>query len=210
MAGSDPMNGGPTVVKLGGSFALSPHLRDWIAAIAACAGRVVIVPGGGPFAGAVRAAQAPMGFDDRAAHRMSLLAMEQYGCAIASLDARLTLADSFEAIDRGLAEARVPVWLPARMALADASVPQSWDVTSDSLGLWLASRIGARRLVLVKHVETQENSMRVADLTARDVVDKAFAQFLAASAVPAFILGAREHGAVCSKAPDDAYVRILA
>jgi 5-(aminomethyl)-3-furanmethanol phosphate kinase len=209
MAARDLDECGPTVVKLGGSFALSPDLRDWIAAIAACAGHIVIVPGGGPFAGAVRAAQAPMGFDDRAAHRMGLLAMEQYGCAIASLDRRLTLADSLEAIGRGLAEGTVPVWLPARMALADASIPQSWDVTSDSLGVWLASRIGARRLVLVKHVETRENIMRAADLTARDVVDKAFAQFLAASSVPAFILAPGRHGAVFCRAPDDAYVRII-
>ena len=35
----------PVVVKLGGSFAFSEHLRDWIEALAACAGQVVIVPG---------------------------------------------------------------------------------------------------------------------------------------------------------------------
>src|SRR5579871_3085941 len=128
---------GPTVVKLGGSFAFSPRLRDWIAAIAACAGRVVVVPGGGPFADAVRAAQAPMGFDDRAAHRMGLLAMEQYGCAIASFDERLLLADSLEAIRQGLAEGKVPVWLPTPTVLTDTAIPQSWDVTSDSLAAWL-------------------------------------------------------------------------
>jgi aspartokinase-like uncharacterized kinase len=54
----------PVVVKLGGSFAFSKHLRDWIETLAACAGRVVIVPGGGPFADAVRLAQPRMGFDD--------------------------------------------------------------------------------------------------------------------------------------------------
>ena len=36
----------PIVVKLGGSFAYSDYLQDWIEALAACAGRVVIVPGG--------------------------------------------------------------------------------------------------------------------------------------------------------------------
>ena len=41
---------GPVVVKLGGSFAFSEHLRAWLEALTACAGRVVIVPGGGPFA----------------------------------------------------------------------------------------------------------------------------------------------------------------
>ena len=85
---------GPTFVKLGGSYAFSTHLKDWIDAIAACPGRVVVAPGGGPFADAVRMAQAKMGFDDRAAHQMALLAMDQYGCALANLGAGLTLAAS--------------------------------------------------------------------------------------------------------------------
>ena len=63
---------GPTVVKLGGSYAFSTHLKDWIDAIAACPGRVVVAPGGGPLADAVRMAQQKMGFDDRAAHQMAL------------------------------------------------------------------------------------------------------------------------------------------
>jgi dihydroneopterin aldolase len=185
---------GPVVVKLGGSFAFSPHLRDWVGAIASCAGRAVIVPGGGPFADAVRTAQATMGFGDRAAHRMGLLAMEQYGCAIASLDERLTLAQTLESIRQGLDDNKVPVWLPVQMALADAGIPQSWDVTSDSLAAWLAGRIGAERLLLVKHVDAKEKTVRAADLAACNIVDKAFADFLVASGVPAFILGPQDHG----------------
>src|SRR5712671_676376 len=187
---------GPTVIKLGGSFAFSADLRDWIAAIAGCAGRAVIVPGGGPFADAVRAAQVQMGFDDRAAHRMGLLAMEQYGCAIKSLHEGLSLADSLDSIRRGLADNQVPVWLPTQMALGAADIPQSWDVTSDSLAAWLAGKIGAERLLLVKQVESAHGTMRAADLAARDIVDKAFADFLAASGVPAFILGPKDHGAI--------------
>ena len=202
---------GPSVVKLGGSFTFSPRLRDWIAATAACAGRAVIVPGGGPFADAVRAAQAPMGFDDRAAHRMGLLAMEQYGCAIASLDERLTLADSPELIHQGLACGKVPVWLPTRMALGDGGIPESWDVTSDSLAAWLAGRIGAGRLLLVKHVSVKEKAALAGDLAAHDVVDRAFAKFLAKSGVPAFILGPDDHGALCAGQPGEpAGVRIIA
>ncbi len=188
--------GGPTVVKLGGSFALSADLGDWIAAIAGCAGRAVIVPGGGPFADAVRAAQAQIGFDDVAAHRMALLAMEQYGCAIKSLHEALSLADSLDSIRRSLADDQVPVWLPTQVALGAADIPQSWDVTSDSLAAWLAGKIGAERLLLVKQVELAHGTARVADLAERDIVDKAFANFLAASGVPAFILGPKGHGAV--------------
>lgn len=186
----------PVVVKVGGSFAFSPHLKDWIAAISRCAGRTVIVPGGGPFADLVRAAQAQMGFDDLAAHRMGLLAMEQYGCAIKSLDDGLSLADSFDAISDGLASRQVPVWLPSRMALDAPDIPQSWDVTSDSLAAWLAGKIGAERLLLVKHVEPAQGTARAADLAMRDIVDKAFAHFLGASGVPAFVLGSTDHVAV--------------
>jgi aspartokinase-like uncharacterized kinase len=187
---------GPTVIKLGGSFAFSAYLGDWIAAIASCAGRIVIVPGGGPFADQVRAAQAQMGFDDQAAHRMALLAMEQYGCAIKSRHEALSLADSLDSIRRGLADDLVPVWLPTLMALGAAEIPQSWDVTSDSLAAWLAGKIGAARLVLVKQVKPAHGTARVADLTKRDIVDAAFANFHAASGVPAFILGPKDHGAV--------------
>ena len=123
------MRGGPTIVKLGGSFAFSTHLRDWIAAIAGCAGSVVLVPGGGPFAEAVRAAQTQMGFDECAAHRMGLLAMEQYGCAIKSLHEKLSLAETPDAIRCGLADNQVPVWLSSRMVLDATDIPQSWDVT---------------------------------------------------------------------------------
>jgi aspartokinase-like uncharacterized kinase len=202
---------GPTVVKLGGSFAFSADLRPWIAAIAGCTGRAVIVPGGGSFAGIVRTAQTQMGFDDLAAHRMALLAMEQYGCAIKSLHDALSLADSLDSIRRCLADDHVPVWLPTKMALDAAEIPQSWDVTSDSLAAWLAGKIGAERLLLVKHIEPAHGTMRAADLAARDAVDRAFAKFLAASGVPAFILGPQDHAAVGRSLGGEALgIRIIA
>jgi len=187
---------GPIVVKLGGSFAFSARLRDWIAAIASCAGRAVIVPGGGLFADAVRAAQVQMGFDDPAAHHMGLLAMEQYGLAIKSLDEKLSLAETLDSIHCGLVDGRVPVWLPSRLVLGAVDIPQSWNVTSDSLAAWLAGKIGAERLLLIKHIEPTGEAIRVADLTARNIVDKSFANFLAASGVPGFILGHSDFEAV--------------
>src|SRR5262245_32796536 len=187
---------GPTVIKLGGSFAFSASLRDWIAAIAGCAGRVVIVPGGGPFADAVRDAQAQMDFDDRTAHRMALLAMEQYGCAIKSRHEALSLADSLDSIHRSLADGKVPVWLPSQMVLSATDIPPSWDVTSDSLAAWFAGKIGAARLLLVKQVQPPHGTAHAAALADRDIVDRAFANFHAASGIPAFVLGPKGHGAV--------------
>jgi 5-(aminomethyl)-3-furanmethanol phosphate kinase len=187
--------GAPIVVKLGGSFAFSAHLRNWIEALAACAGHVVIVPGGGPFADAVRLAQVRMGFDDRAAHHMAVLAMEQYGRALASFSSVLSPAESTDAIRDALVADRVPVWLPSAMVLGASDLAQSWDVTSDSLAAWLAGRIGAERLLLVKHAKFPAGRAPPENLVERQIVDEAFARHLKMSAVAAYILGPSDHKA---------------
>ena len=188
----------PVIVKLGGSFAFSAILTDWIRALTSCAGRVVIVPGGGPFADAVRTAQRSMGFDDRAAHLMSLLAMEQYGHALICCDDLLQPADSVERIERHLAAQRVPVWMPARMAAAAADVEPSWRVTSDSLAAWLSGTIGAGRLILVKHVCALSGLEQCQDLVAMGVVDEAFPQYLRKAAVSASLVGPADHATLAA------------
>ena len=179
-----------TVIKLGGSHAFAAHLPHWLDAIAQCAGRIVVVPGGGPFADAVRDAQPRMGFDDAAAHRMALLAMEQYGCALVGLNKRFVLADSRESIVGAVDRGDVSVWLPTRMALAAGEIPWSWDVTSDSLAAWLAGILGASRLLLVKHDAARAN---VEELAARGVVDPTFPHFAKASGVAFSVLGATDY-----------------
>src|SRR5258707_5096143 len=109
--------GGATIVKLGGSLAASADLPAWLDAIALCPRRIVVVPGGGPFADVVRLAQPKMRFDDHAAHHMAVLAMEQFGCALANLHERVTLAPSVAGIRRALRDGAVPLWAPAPMVL---------------------------------------------------------------------------------------------
>jgi dihydroneopterin aldolase len=182
-----------TVVKLGGSLASSHALKLWLEALGGCAGHVVVVPGGGPFADAVRAAQPRMGFDDRAAHHMALLAMEQYGRALVGLGKALILAGSIAAIERALRERRVPVWAPTRMAQRASDIPCSWDMTSDSLAAWLAGKIGADRILLVKQV-APSGPLGAHDVAARGIVDPLFARFLT-PAVEACWAGPNDHSA---------------
>ena len=186
----------PTIVKIGGSCAGSLDLRRWAATIAACRGRAVVVPGGGPFAESVRVAQPRMGFDDAAAHHMALLGMEQFGHALASFDRRLAATDSMAGLRRALADRQVPVWLPVRMAMRATDIPASWQVTSDSLAAWLAGKLRAARLILLKPVELPRQPVGVDEVVATGVVDPAFPRFLKASGAAAFILGPTEHMAV--------------
>ncbi len=176
------------IVKLGGSHATGPHLKDWLTAIAAEAGSIVITPGGGPFADAVRRAQASMGYGDCAAHAMALMAMAQFGCALGSLNPACRLAASRSAILRALKEGKVPVWSPEPMARA-AALPETWDLTSDSLAAWLAGALGASRLVLVKHGRFEGVAIDAHDLAARGVVDPLFPSYLKESGARAWLAG---------------------
>jgi aspartokinase-like uncharacterized kinase len=167
------------VVKIGGSLIDSPYLRGWLELLAARGGgRVVIVPGGGPFAVAVRAAQARWQFNDAAAHQMALLAMAQYAHLLMSLCPQLQPATSRPEIDRMLQAGRVPVWLPVAMAADAGDISKSWEVTSDSLALWLAGQLGAHRLVLVKWPAPDSAAISAQECVYRGVVDVAFPSLL--------------------------------
>ena len=193
----------PAVIKLGGSGAFSLDLRRWTAAVAACGGPAVVVPGGGPFAETVRVAQPRMGFDDAAAHHMAMLGMEQFGRALASLHKRLIVADSIAGLRGALRDGKVPVWVPVAMGMKAADIPASWQVTSDSLAAWLAGKLRAPRLVLLKQVELPREPVAVDDLVANGLVDPMFPRYLKASGAAAFVLGPAEHMAMRAAVCDD-------
>jgi aspartokinase-like uncharacterized kinase len=185
-----------TIVKLGGSLAGSVWLADWLEALARCGGSVVVVPGGGPFADVVREAQSVMGFRDETAHELALLAMAQYGRALAALSPGFVVAGSSEAIRQTLRAGAVPIWSPVEMALAATDIPANWDVTSDSLAVWLAGCTGATRLLLVKHGAFSDAPVSADDLAAQGVVDRAFPRYLAAGSAPAFVVRADDPSAL--------------
>ncbi|MHA6641245.1 amino acid kinase family protein [Mesorhizobium sp. A623] len=181
----------PVVVKLGGSTAGAPELGLWIAALAGSSLPLVIVPGGGPFADQVRDAQKRMGFSDKAAHAMAILAMEQLGHVLLDRHERLVPAQSMAEIEQALERKTIPVWLPSSMALSAADIPASWDITSDSLAAWLAGKIGAETLLLVKQSNAFTEHDTIDRLAANGIVDACFAAMLPAG-VDFYLAGPRD------------------
>ena len=165
------------VVKIGGSLACSDNLLHWLRVLAE-ADSLIIVPGGGPFAEQVRAAQAHWKFDDSTAHQMALIAMEQYGRMLCALQPGLYPAASEQEILGLLRQRKVPVWMPANMVLAATAVAHSWDVTSDSLAAWLCRLLSADALLLVKSAPARDLDGSATELRRRGLVDRAFPGFV--------------------------------
>ena len=142
-----------TVFKVGGSLLAYPDLlASTLNAIveASMHARVAIVPGGGPFADAVRDADDRFHLADDAAHWMAMLAMDQYAHLLASMRAELTLAASEHDVESAIASGHIPVVAPYRWLRDADPLPHTWGVTSDSISAWVASTLGASQLVLVK------------------------------------------------------------
>jgi 5-(aminomethyl)-3-furanmethanol phosphate kinase len=108
------------------------------------------VPGGGAFADAVRAHDRRFGLRAATAHRMAILAMEQFGRLCDLIPGAVRARTSRPPAPSPRAGARRSS--SRRPCSPETRCPASWAVTSDSIAAWVAGAGQAERLVLVKPV----------------------------------------------------------
>jgi probable H4MPT-linked C1 transfer pathway protein len=147
-----------TVVKIGGGLLEHAGCLDTVLAAIADVARdepLLVVPGGGPFADAVRRQDERLGLSDEASHWMAVLGMDQYAHLIVSRLRGAVLVSDAAGLAAAIGAGRIPVlapyaWLRREDTRREDCLPHSWQVTSDSIAAWVAGAIGAHRLVLVK------------------------------------------------------------
>ncbi|QJD29122.1 amino acid kinase family protein [Methylococcus geothermalis] len=195
------------VVKLGGSLGGSTALIPWLRTLKDSG--VAIVPGGGEFADTVRRAQQRQAFGDEAAHAMAILAMAQYGLMLKGLEPDLEIAWHPAAVRNTLEKGKSVVWLPRPEGI---DVNPGWEVTSDSLALWLAGEIAADDLVLVKSAPLPPAKAGVAALQASGLIDPVFGVFLRARKTRAWLCHRDRHEefAAALPAPATVFTRVTA
>ena len=143
------------VVKVGGSLSRDSGLAALGRELAqlGCQYPLLVVPGGGNFADAVRAYDRRFGLDDSTAHWMAVLAMDQYGYLLATQIPGSVPVRGLAAARQAAQAGRVPVLLPFDLLRQADPLPHSWAVTSDSIAAWVARQAGAPLLVLLKDVD---------------------------------------------------------
>lgn len=143
------------VVKVGGSLSRNPEalkaLCQRLSALAARQ-RIVVVPGGAEFADCVRELDKRFSLSPKTTHRMAILGMDQYGLLLSDLIPNCIVADDLEKIKTAVA-GRLVVFLPSKFMFIDDGLPPSWDVTSDSIAMYIAGKLGAGKVLLVKDVD---------------------------------------------------------
>jgi aspartokinase-like uncharacterized kinase len=181
----------PLVLKIGGSLAETGRLGAVLATVVRSRRRIVIVPGGGAYADAVRAAQAKEGYSDAEAHRRAILAMHRMARDMADMQPRFSAVATLENVRGCWRRGAIPVWLPLRLAERDTSLPQDWSVTSDGLAARLSERLGGLPVALLKPCRVRR-SATAHTLAAAGIVDPTFAAIVRRSGLDWRILGPRE------------------
>jgi aspartokinase-like uncharacterized kinase len=145
-----------TIVKVGGSLASFPNtLRLLCARLGQVSKsqKLLVVPGGGEFADTVRNADKRFSLSQAASHQMAILAMDQYGFLLSDLISDSRRAYTFEDVLKAWQSDRLPVFLPSQFLLCDDFLENSWDVTSDSIAVYIGSRMQIDKAVLVSDVD---------------------------------------------------------
>lgn len=144
---------GPVVIKIGGSLSRIPHALERVCAAvegASLTCPLIVVPGGGPFADAVRSFERRLQISPDAAHWMAILAMDQYAHVLVERIKAAELVEEPGALLEALGRGSIAVLAPSRWMRSADVLPHTWDVTSDSIAAFVAGACGATRLVLVK------------------------------------------------------------
>lgn len=176
------------VVKLGGSLGREPELPHWLEMLAQIGGgRVIVVPGGGAFADQAREAQSWWQLDDLTGHNMAVLGMAQTALMMQSLCPALQLAADEAQLRDVLRRGQPALWLPLDLLRTSADELTHWGVSSDSLALWLACRLHAERLMLVKACPV-DPTRTLAQLGDVGVLDSEFAARARAAPFPIDLL----------------------
>lgn len=144
------------VVKVGGSLMQNPPaLRKLCTTLSDAAKKhqMLVVPGGGEFADAVREADKRFSLSNTAAHNMAILGMDQYGLLLADLTPNSAAINTLDEVKTALDGGKLPIFLPSQLMLTDDALENSWAVTSDAIAAYLAGCFGAQRLLLLKDVD---------------------------------------------------------
>jgi aspartokinase-like uncharacterized kinase len=144
------------VIKIGGSLAEDPErLRALCAKLSEFAKKyaIVVVPGGGRFADVVRDFDKRFTLSSVVSHRMAVLGMDQFGLLLSQIIsnscATYLLSDAKQLSEIGV----VPVFLPSRLMFQEDPLENSWNVTSDSIAAYVASRLRVAKVLLVTDVD---------------------------------------------------------
>jgi len=143
------------LIKIGGSLARTPKVLKRLCKnieIIRKEQELCIVPGGSRFADVVREMYNEYELTDESAHKMAILSMDQYGFMLNDLIPNSQLFSILKEYKKILKAKRTPVFLPSKYMFRKDPLDNSWNITSDSIAIYLAKKLKINTVIIVTDV----------------------------------------------------------
>ncbi len=113
--------------------------------------KIIIILGGGSHANFIRSIDKKLVLGDDLAHWMAIFSMDYNGKDLNKLFPDLKCVDDFKNIQR--VKRIFCIFLPYNYLRKNNSLPHNWDVTSDSIAIYIANKLQLNDCYLIKDVE---------------------------------------------------------
>ncbi|MDO5850948.1 MAG: delta 1-pyrroline-5-carboxylate synthetase [Methanobacteriaceae archaeon] len=136
-----------TVIKIGGS--LFPKYSHLICEkLKEIDEDILIISGGGEFANTIRRYNKKYHYSDDANHWAAINCMDITGRLLADKHEHIKIVTSLNEIKKVQKEGYIPLLLVSDMLHEHDILKHSWEVTSDSISVWVAHILNAKLLIL--------------------------------------------------------------
>lgn len=113
--------------------------------------KIIIIPGGGICANFVRKLDKKISIGDELSHWMAIFAMNYNGIRINQEYLQLTCFTNLNELKKS--KEKIAIFLPYIFLYQLDELPHSWDVTSDSITLYIAHQLGLKDCFLIKDID---------------------------------------------------------
>lgn len=113
--------------------------------------KIIIIPGGGSFANFVRSLDEDLQIGDDLAHWIAIYSMNYNGIMLNRKYPDLESVEKLKTLQD--AKQMFCIFLPYSFLREDDTLPHNWDVTSDSIALYVANKLKLSQCFLIKNID---------------------------------------------------------
>ena len=113
--------------------------------------KIIVIPGGGSFANFVRSLDEALQIGDDLAHWIAIYSMNYNGMMLNRIYPELESIEKLKTFQD--AKQMFCIFLPYSFLREDDILPHNWDVTSDSIALYVANKLKLSQCFLIKNVD---------------------------------------------------------
>ncbi|CAB3287396.1 [5-(aminomethyl)furan-3-yl]methyl phosphate kinase [Methanocaldococcus lauensis] len=142
------------IVKIGGSltYDAKPLLKTLKDYAKENNKNIVIIPGGGEFANVVRKIDKFLNLSNSLSHKLAIKCMDLIG-EIYSEIGNIKAYDTLFNLKREINKEKIAILLPSKILISTDISEHSWDVTSDSLSLYIGNLLDVKEIIIATDVD---------------------------------------------------------